>query len=94
MLTQKTLSQLIADLWAMSASMNAACSAAELEMIDDVLYAPVRPEWLEKGAQALQKAAEDLESLLDDETPVERPPRTVEPILAIVRDEDEDDEGD
>ncbi len=89
MLTQRTLHQLIADLWTMSASMNAASSTNQLQFFDtpdggSIMAAPVRPEWLEKGAEALQKAAEDLESLLDDSMPVPKPPSVLQPVLSIV----------
>lgn len=82
MLTQKKLAQLIMDLWTMSASMNAAAGTNELRYHNGVAYAPVKPEWLEKAGESLQNAAEDLEDLLDDTTPVERPPS--KPILALV----------
>lgn len=91
MLTQKTLHEIIADLWTMSASMNAAGNTNELQLFESpgghsVLAAPVRPEWLKGASESLQKAAEDLASLLDDETPVPKPPTILQPVLSIVRD--------
>lgn len=89
MLTQKKLAQLIAHMWTMSASMNAAGSTNQLVYLDGMEFAPVRPDWLTQAALELQEAAEDLESLLDDETPVEPPPRTARPILAVVKEDDD-----
>ena len=89
MLTQKSLAQLIADLWAVSAQMNAASSTSELVSLDGIEFAPVQPEWLQKAAESLQKAAEDLESLMDDETPIPMPPVVIAPVLTVVKEADE-----
>lgn len=91
MLTQKKLSQLITYLATMSAAMNGAAATNELIVLNDVDIVPVRPDWLLQAAQDLQNAVEDLESLLDDDTPIERPPRAEGTILALVREKDDTD---
>ncbi len=89
MLTQKSLAQLIADLWTVSAQMNAASSTSELVSLDGIEFAPVQPEWLQKAAVSLQKAAEDLEGLMDDDIPIPRPPVVRAPVLTVVKEADE-----